>query len=168
MCADLLFDLPNGIWFSVFSFGFVVKGRGAWFFVPKWRNTSAMGKWLQDNIYGRHCWSGCLHIKHTKTEDGRWDSGNTSYICLPKHPCKGTYHAHLSFSPKFQHLKFFVSITWAVSCKIIENDLVSCACLCVACPFGLVRLLVFSSIWNLPGLAFFIGVNLQELVYKFT
>lgn len=54
-------------WSISLSVDLLVQGCGAWFFVSKWRNSSAMGKWLQDNIHGCHCWSSCFYTKHTKT-----------------------------------------------------------------------------------------------------
>lgn len=81
---------------EIFSFILLVlyetdtQGRGAWFFVPKWRYSPQMGKWLQDNMHGSNCRSGCIHIKHTETQIDGWNSRNSPYVCISQHACEGT------------------------------------------------------------------------------
>lgn len=116
MHTPFLFPLPWSSWYSPSSIWYLlIQGGGAGLFVPEWRNTSAMGKWLQDNIYGCHYWPSSLHTKCTKTKNGGWNSRNPAYLCLPKHPCKGRYPCKLPRSHfLFWNSKFHSALCYSV------------------------------------------------------
>lgn len=76
-------------WFCYFMGLVSNAGCRARFSLPKRRNTPAVGKWLQDNLYCCYTRSSRFHPEHTKTQSDGWNTRNSSHLCLSKHPCEG-------------------------------------------------------------------------------